>query len=676
MPHRAEQELRTRARQQAAVAMLGQRALAGRELDALLRDAARTIADVLDVDRVDVLELREDSDTLVLRAGAGPSPGAEGEVRVLRHRSTLASFAIESQGPVMSPDLQSDPRFEQSPALAAAGMVSSLACPIGSRERLFGVLGAHSRTRQRYSHDDANFLQAVANIVGAAVDRGRAEAAVRDSEAQFRELADTTPALMWTTDEQGRVTFVNERWLEFTGRTLAEEVGDTWATSAHPDDRPELVARWQDALSQREELRMEYRLRRADGSFRWVLEVGVPRFTDGEFVGYVGTATDIHERWAMEQRLRRVYEREHRVAETLQRSLLPEMLPEIDGLMLSARYLPAGAGTAIGGDWYDALELDDGRVALVVGDVVGHGLRAAATMGQLRNAFRAYALVEPSPATAVARIDRLLVRGGGGAMATLLYLILDRDTGEVVFTSAGHPPPLLLTPDGARFLEEGRSVPVGAADPAAFLESRVTVPADATILLYTDGLVERRDVPLDRRLAQLAEAAAASAGGDLERLCDAVVGDLLGGMEPADDVALLAIRPQPVGTGPLALSLPAEPGALVGLRRRLSRFLHAAGATEQERYEITLTISEAAGNAIEHAYGPGDARFDVEAEIADGEIVVCVRDQGTWRERRGEHRGRGLTIIEGLMDHVQVTTEGDGTTVRMRRRLQAARRPG
>jgi PAS domain S-box-containing protein len=673
MPHRAEQELRTRARQQAAVAALGQRALAGRKLDALLHDAARTVADVLEVDRVDVLELTADAEALMLRAGAGPSPGAVGEVRVMRYASTLASFAIESQGPVISPDLQADTRFDESTILTAAGIVSSLACPIGVRERPFGVIGAHSRTRHRFSEDDANFVQAVANTVGAAVERGRVEDAIRDSEARFRRLADTTPALMWTTDAAGRITFVNQRWLEFTGHTLEEEVGDTWAMSAHPDDRDRLVAAWLEALSRREEFRMEYRLRRTDGIFRWVLEVGVPRFDDGEFVGYVGTATDIHERRSMEQRLRSVYEREHRVAETLQRSLLPEMLPAIDGVALSARYLPAGAGTAIGGDWYDALELDDGRVAVVVGDVVGHGLRAAATMGQLRNAFRAYALVEPSPAAAVARIDRLLVRGGGGAMATLLYLILDRDTGEVAFTSAGHPPPLLLGPGGPRFLEGGRSVPVGATDPGAFRESHETLPPGSTLLLYTDGLVERRDVALEQRLTQLAAAAAAGAHSDLERLCDAVVEDLLGGSQPADDVALLAIRPQPLA-GPLALSLPAEPEALAGLRRRLGRFLQAAGATEQERYEITLTISEAAGNAIEHAYGPGDASFDVEADIQDGEIVVAVRDRGRWRERRDERRGRGLSIIEGLMDQVEVTRERGGTTVRMRRRLHAARR--
>jgi anti-sigma regulatory factor (Ser/Thr protein kinase) len=122
------------------------------------------------------------------------------------------------------------------------------------------------------------------------------------------------------------------------------------------------------------------------------------------------------------------------------------------------------------------------------------------------------------------------------------------------------------------------------------------------------------------------------------------------------------------------LALPAEPEALVRLRRRLGRYLHAAGADERERYEITLTISEAAGNAIEHAYGPGDAFFDVEVDVLDGEVVACVRDRGRWRDRRDERRGRGLRIIEGLMDHVEVTTESGGTTVRMRRRLLAARR--
>jgi PAS domain S-box-containing protein len=489
-----------------------------------------------------------------------------------------------------------------------------------------------------------------------------------ESEAAFRELADTAPVMMWTTDEHGLVTFVNAGWLRFTGTTFEEELGETWTLGVHPDDAEEVVSTWRAAFAKRRPWENEYRLRGRDGTYRWIADRGAPRYVDGRFVGYVGTAIDIHERKTMEGRLLEVYEREHRIAETLQRSLLPERLPKVEGLDLAARYIPAGTGEAVGGDWYDVLERPDGRVALVVGDVVGHGVRAAATMGQLRNAFRAYGLVEASPAEVMARINRLVRSGVEEAMATVLYLVLDRETGAATFASAGHPPPLLLGPGGSRFLEGGRSVPVGAADPAAFREATGVLPAGSTLVLYTDGLVERRDEPLARRLDALA-AAAASSDRELERLCDRILSGVLGDQQPLDDVALLAVRPEPVVTERLTMSLPAEPESLVVLRRRLGRFLHAAGASQAEVYEITLTICEAAGNAIEHAYGPGDAAFEIEAAFDDGEVVASVRDNGTWRERRGDQRGRGLKIIKGLMDDVEVSSEDRGTVVTMRRRL-------
>jgi anti-sigma regulatory factor (Ser/Thr protein kinase) len=309
-------------------------------------------------------------------------------------------------------------------------------------------------------------------------------------------------------------------------------------------------------------------------------------------------------------------------------------------------------------------------VALVVGDVAGHGLRAAASMGQLRNAFRAYGLVETSPADVVARINRLVMSGVEQVMATVLYLVLDRETGEVSFSAAGHPPPLVIAPDGPYFLEGGRSVPIGAADPAVFRETTAWVPPGSTLLLYTDGLVERRDTPLEERLDQLATAAAAERD-DLGDLCESVIAAVLGDSELGDDVALLAVRPRPPAAEGLALALPAEPGSLAGLRRRLARFLHTTGTSEMEQYELTLSICEAAGNAIEHASGPGDATFEVEVSIRDGELMATVRDRGRWRERRGTDRGRGLRIIEDLMDEVKVERDEEGTAVEMRRRLGA-----
>jgi anti-sigma regulatory factor (Ser/Thr protein kinase) len=254
----------------------------------------------------------------------------------------------------------------------------------------------------------------------------------------------------------------------------------------------------------------------------------------------------------------------------------------------------------------------------------------------------------------------------------VLYLVLDRETGEVSFSAAGHPPPLVIAPDGPRFLDGGRSVPIGAADPAVFRESTAILPPGSSLLLYTDGLVERRDEPLDQRLEKLA-AAAGAAGSDLNALCERVLSGVLGDDDPGDDVALLAVRPLPVADKNVSLTLPAEPGSLAQLRRRLARFLHATGATEVEQYEITLTICEAAGNAIEHAYGPGDATYEVDVAFDSGELTATVRDSGSWREKRGEHRGRGLRIIEDLMDEVTVERDQEGTLIRMRRRIREDR---
>jgi len=795
-PHRYEDEVATRARQQAVVAELGQRALAGVPLDELIEEAAACTARELGTDYVSVLELTRDGRGMLVRGAHGFPDGVLGGVLSAGH-DELPGYALHSNGPVVIDDFGAETRFGPSPVQRDLGIVSAIAAPIGAQGRHFGVIGAHSRTPQHFSQDDAQFMQLIANVLGAAAERARHEDLVRDSEARFRELADTTPALMWMTDAEGDVTFVNEGWLCFTGRTLGEEMGDTFALSAHPEDRDDLLTRWRESFARRTEFRFEYRLQHHAGGYRWVLDVGIPRVSNREFVGYVGTATDIHERkqmedalreseasfrdladaapvmiwtsderglvtfvnegwlrytgtsleeelgpsWSlgvhpadapdvisswnqalerrepwereyrlrgrdgeyrwivdrgvpryaggrfagyvgtaidiherktMEARLRAVYEREHTIAETLQRSLLPARLPRIEGLEIAARYLPAGHGAAIGGDWYDALERPDGRVALVVGDVVGHGLRAAAVMGQLRNAFRAYGLAESSPAEVMARVNRLVMSGEDDAMATALYLVLDRETGELAFASAGHPPPLVLGKEGATFLEGGRSPPVGAAAPGAFREARTVLPTGGALLLYTDGLVERRDTPIESRLDQLAEIAA-NADGGLEVLCDAVLAGVLDERTPSDDVALLAVRPRPVTSEAIKLSLAAEPESLPGLRRRLGRFLRAAGATEEETYEITLTVCEAAGNAIEHAYGPGDATFEVEADCVEGDLVATVRDRGTWRKRRGAHRGRGLRIIEGLMDDVEVRTEDEGTVVRMRRRLAKVR---
>jgi serine phosphatase RsbU (regulator of sigma subunit)/anti-sigma regulatory factor (Ser/Thr protein kinase) len=365
----------------------------------------------------------------------------------------------------------------------------------------------------------------------------------------------------------------------------------------------------------------------------------------------------------------RLYEREHVVAETLQRTLLPDSLPEIQGTELASRYLP-GEGAAVGGDWYDIVPLRDGRVALAMGDVVSHGLQAASAMGQLRNALRAYALERYDPATVLERLNTLTRNMEGREMATVVFGVYDPDACTLVYASAGHPPPIVTGPEGeVTLLEEGRGPPLGAVPGALFAEGTAELEPGATLLLYTDGIVERRDMWIEEGLQQLAGALAAAFGEDPGRLLDRLVAELVPGGQPADDVALLAMRTEPSSTGPLRLSFPADPMVLVSLRQALRQWLGELGADEEETYDVLVAATEAAANAVEHAYGPGDEQFVLTAEIVEGEVHLTVADQGRWRPARGTNRGRGIDLMRQLMDEVDVTMADHGTVVRMRRRL-------
>ncbi|MGH2554526.1 MAG: MASE1 domain-containing protein [Actinomycetota bacterium] len=266
----------------------------------------------------------------------------------------------------------------------------------------------------------------------------------------------------------------------------------------------------------------EYRIVRPDGAERILLgksklDVG----HDGTPLRMAGTVQDVTgEKQA---------EREHRIAETLQRSLLPDRLPEIPGVQVAVRYVPASTGMEVGGDWYDVMQLPAGHVGVAIGDVAGHGLRAAATMGQLRMALRAYALHARSPVVVVGRVRELVQRLIPAEMATLLYLVFDPDSGSVTFSNAGHLPPLLVGEDGqATYVEEGLAPPLGAAPhPEYDVEARTQISPGSTLLLYTDGLVERRGVSIRHGLARLKQEATAS-GRELDALCDHLLASLLG----------------------------------------------------------------------------------------------------------------------------------------------------
>ncbi len=412
---------------------------------------------------------------------------------------------------------------------------------------------------------------------------------------------------------------------------------------------------------------IEYRIVRTDLAERVL--VGKARLTvgpTGEPVRMVGTVQDITEE--------RLAEREHRIAATLQRSLLPDRLPEIPGVALAGRYVPATTGLEVGGDWYDVLQLPNGHVGVGIGDVAGHGLRAASTMGQLRMALRAYALEEESPARVVIRLHQLVQKLPISEMATLVYLVFDPDAGSVTYANAGHPPPLVIPADGdPSYLEDGRAPPLGAAPaPDLYTESVFQLANRSTLLLFTDGLVERRGVSLREGLERLRNEAQA-VGPELDLLCDHLLGSFLG-KEASDDVALIALRPMSFTGEPLHLRLEAEPRALAPMRHTLRRWLRSVEADPGEAYEIVLACGEACANAIQHPYGVGEGVVEIDMDLVGREVRVRVRDVGRWRLPARRDGGRGLQLMRGFMDSVEVETGAEGTEVRMRRRLRAPAR--
>jgi serine phosphatase RsbU (regulator of sigma subunit)/anti-sigma regulatory factor (Ser/Thr protein kinase) len=371
----------------------------------------------------------------------------------------------------------------------------------------------------------------------------------------------------------------------------------------------------------------------------------------------------------------RLYEHERGIALELQSNLLPDDLPEIPGVVSKYRYSAGGDGE-VGGDWFELIPLPGGRVGMAIGDVVGRGLPAAKMMGHLRPALRAYALEgTPPPLVAehMARFVRMLDRE---QMSTCVYAVLDPSSGELRCSNAGHPPPLVLTGDGrADFLAGDPGLPLGVTTDYRYPELRVTLEPGSTVLLYTDGLVEKRGEPLDVGLERLREVAAGAPVDPLDALCERVVEALVKDA-PGDDVALLAVRILPPHTGPLDIELPAEPGALATLRRRLGPWVLHTGASEQEAYDIVLATCEAAANAVEHAYGPTEESFRVTAEAENGDVTVEVRDRGAWRPQRDPRRGRGLGVMRKLMDDVSVNSSDAGTNVRLRRRVGQGRQHG
>ena len=364
-------------------------------------------------------------------------------------------------------------------------------------------------------------------------------------------------------------------------------------------------------------------------------------------------------------------EQRRNIAEILQHSLLPPEPPLLDRLALATRYLPGVSGVQAGGDWFDVVPLDEHRTAIVVGDVVGQGAPAAAVMGQLRSALSSALLLVDGPAAALAHLDLFARRIPGARASTAVCLVVDTATGQARWARAGHVPPLLVPQHGTPRHLDGGAGPLLGVFPAAgrlgmFTEGVIDVGPGDALVLYTDGLVERRGEPIDDGMDRLALAASALADADPARL---VTGLLAAGVPVGggnDDIALIAARFLPP---PLHQRRPARPEELVRVRRTVQEWLSANGFAEELSYDLQLALGEAVVNAVEHAYpagADGEFEFTVRRHADGGGVDVEVVDFGHWRSPSVDagFRGRGLGFIRALAEPAVIEPGPGGTTVR------------
>jgi serine phosphatase RsbU (regulator of sigma subunit)/anti-sigma regulatory factor (Ser/Thr protein kinase)/transcriptional regulator with GAF, ATPase, and Fis domain len=369
------------------------------------------------------------------------------------------------------------------------------------------------------------------------------------------------------------------------------------------------------------------------------------------------------------QGLQRVHQvdQQRETALALQHAILgPAHLPH----GFAVRYQAASRPLQVGGDWYDIVDLEDGRIALTVGDCVGHGLAAATVMGQVRSACRALLLDHPSPRAALAGLDRFAARLPGAEGTTAVCAVLNPDTGELVYSSAGHPPPILVDADGTtRTLDDGHTIPLGIRPDRPRPEADVTLQARATLLLYTDGLVERRRSALEHGIDRVAALVQDRRTSTLDDLADQIMSRLAPSGGYQDDVVLLLYR----HPAPLEMNFPADVSHLAPSRAALRSWLTRTQVDPDQIRGMLIAAGEAVANAIEHGHRHSpEGIITLRATALVDQVQLTIADTGSWKPPQPANdppRGRGITLMQALVHDVAIHPDTAGTTVQLSARI-------
>lgn len=495
---------------------------------------------------------------------------------------------------------------------------------------------------------------------------------------RLRAVGEAAPVIMWSADAQGWVDWYNHRWYDFTGQTAEDAFGWGWQAAHHPDDFAEVMRRWPRSIEKAEPFEMEFRLRARDGSYRWFLSRAEPyRDESGAVVRWYGTNVDIDEQ-------KRALERSKRIAETLQDVFLPSDLPVHPEVRFDAAYIAAERDALVGGDWYDAFDLPDGRIVFSMGDVAGHGLQASVLVGKIRQAIYTLSFKDEDPAQILADTNALLIYQHPDTFVTAIVGFVDRSRTHIVYASAGHPPPIVASEANVYADHaEDSDAPLGVGPGTLYRNRSVPVGPGTLFLLYTDGMTE-----FDRNIEAAEEKLQAAAlelvlDPSIVRGAEAVQKLVLRGSAATDDAAVMVVRfgafVEPPASPPAERTWRFHSSDAYSAHRsrgEVVAYLRQFYPDESECFAAELIAGELLANTVEHAPGLVEIRI----AWSEGNAVMIVRDSGPGIEKHTHdlpadpmsEEGRGLFLIEQLARSVTITAlPGFGTEVRVALPLKA-----
>ena len=548
-------------------------------------------------------------------------------------------------------------------------------------ERYEGVLLRSYRTQsERIAIDTERKLRALERDLPAAV---RAEEAVA-RERDFAAIAEAIPQLVWRARGDGVAEYFNEAWIAFTGVGRAVLRDSGIESAIHASDLETARERWIDAMATGSVYDCEYRLRRHDGTYRWFLARATPLCGhDGEVDRWFGTCTDIEEQKRALAQLERRFEIAHHVSETFQEASLPTSLPVVPNITFSATYRAGQREASVGGDWYDALRLIDGRIVISIGDVLGSGLGAAITMIAMRQAMRGAAQIHADPMSILEAADRTLREERPDGIVTAFVGVFDPVTRGFAYAGAGHPPPLLRRPSGEIVELSAPGLPLGVRRKGDTELREIEIEAGSFLTLYTDGLIEAtRDWSVGE--SRLREAIATIDSTRGQRAAERLATSILRGAA-SDDVAILTLAFAPESKEHHDMREhrwtfdAGDRHAARATQRAFCAALVAAGANDQQICEAELIYAELLGNVVRHAPGPCMVDLDTAGESP----VLSVLDRGPGYTQSPRlpidmlaESGRGLFIVRSLTFEFQAELRpGGGTHARAVLSAQCKPRP-